>query len=303
MIAKQPMTLAGYVDEYELQRDLRVETVRQFRMAARMFERWHGGPVALDQLDERLVSEFLMDYQRRGFSPASVRSKRVQILALWRAAADDGLCRAPTRRIRRVNAPPVPVVCWRHDEIVKLLAACRGIPRRHSCGMRRCEWWDLAIRVAWDSGLRWEDQVKRLAVDHINADGWLAFPQSKTGRVVVRRLSDDTMALLRLSLQRCPRRLVTPFDGGHETFCKQFKLIVAKAGVRAGTWKWIRRAGATDAELQQPGAGSAHLGHAPGSAIAARHYLDQSILARESVSPRPLPGNPFAGGDNEKATA
>ena len=303
MIGRQPMTLAGYVDEYELQRDLRAETVRQFRMAARMFERWHGGPVALDQLDERLVSEFLMDYQRRPSSPASVRSKRVQILALWRAAADDGLCRAPTRRIRRVNAPPVPVVCWRHDEIVKLLAACRGIPRRHSCGMRRCEWWDLAIRVAWDSGLRWEDQVKRFSVDHITPDGWLAFPQSKTGRVVVRRLSDDTMALMRLSLQRHPRRLVTPFEGGHETFCRQFKLIVAKAGVRRGTWKWIRRAGATDAELQQPGAGSVHLGHAPGSAIAARHYLDQSILARDAVTPRPLPGNPFEGGENEKASA
>lgn len=300
---RAPMTLAEFLREYELTRELRADSVYQMAITIRLLDRWHGRPVTLDELDERLLSEWLMDYHRGGVSAATVRAKRCHILALWRAAADEGFCRAPTRRVRRVKAAPAPVVCWRYDEIVKLLAACRSIPRYHSCGLRRSEWWGLAIRVAWDTGLRWEDQVKRLSVDHIQPDGWLAFPQSKTGRVVVRRLSDETLALLRLSLQRAPRRFVTPFDGGHETFCRQFKLIVARAGIRRGTWKWIRRAGATDAELQQPGAGSVHLGHAPGSAIAARHYLDQSILARDAVSPRPLPGNPREGGENEAPAA
>jgi hypothetical protein len=27
--------------------------------------------------------------------------------------------------------------------------------RWHPCGIRRSAWWDLAIRVAWDAGLRW----------------------------------------------------------------------------------------------------------------------------------------------------
>ena len=283
------ITISEYVRDYELTRELQSNSVDQISICARLLERWNGGPVKLADLDERMLSEFLLDYSRGGKAPSTVRAKRVQLLSLWRAAADDGLCRPPTRRIRSVRVPQIAPTAWRYDEVCKLVETCAGLPRCHASGMRRSEWWALAIRVAWDSGLRWEDQVERARVDGVTPEGWLAMPQHKTGRVMVRMLSEGTMAALRDSVARHRRVLITPWSKSHETFSEQFRLIVEKSGVRKGTWKWLRRAGATDCEAQQAGSATNHLGHAPGSRIAERHYIDPTLLGRNSTFPRPLP--------------
>ena len=129
----------------------------------------------------------------------------------------------------------------------------------------------------------------RLRADMIGPNGVVAFSQHKTGRVVIGRLSESTLEVLRSSLAYLPRDLVTPWDCSHETFTDQMRTLVTKAGIRAGTWKWLRKSGATDVELQSPGSATRHLGHAPGSTIAARHYIDPAILHREFVSPSQLP--------------
>lgn len=281
-------TIGEFVRDYELNRDLKAETVRQIKMCATLFERWHGSPVRLVDLDERMLSEFLADYQRQGRSPATVRAKRTQLLALWRDAADQELCRAPTRRVRRVRVPYTPPTAWTIEEVDRLVASCATLQRWHPCGLRRSAWWSLAIRIAWDTGLRWEDQVKRLRVDQITQAGYIAMPQSKTGRVVVCHLSDGTMTHLRASVAEHPRMLATPWTASHETFAEQFRRLVLISGVRRGTWKWLRRGSATDCELQRPGSGAPHLGHTPGSRIAERHYLDPAILAQRQTNPRPL---------------
>jgi integrase len=288
MIRATTATIGEYVRDYELSRDLRPESVRQIQISAALIEKWHGSPLPLASLDERLLSEFLLDYQRSGKSPSTVRAKRVQLLALWRSAADEGLCRAPTRRVRRVSVPYTPPTAWTLEEAAQLVESCKSLKRRHKCGLRRADWWSLAIRIAWDTGLRWEDQTTRLRVDAITADGHIAIPQSKTGRVVVCRLSPSTLQQLQESLALAPRELATPWGSSHETFANQFRRIVAAAGVRRGTWKWLRRGSATDCELQRPGSGSVHLGHTPGSRIAERHYLDPAILASRQTNPRSL---------------
>jgi integrase len=281
-------TIGEFVRDYELTRDLQIETVRQMRMCAALFERWHGGPIPLVDLDERMLSEFLVDYQRRGRTPSTVRAKRTQLLALWRDAADQELCRPPTRRVRKVRVPYTPPTAWTIEEVDRLVAHCVTLNRWHPCGIHRSKWWSLAIRIAWDTGLRWQDQMQRLRVDQITAAGYIAVPQSKTGSVVVCHLSETTIHHLRESMAQRPRPLATPWNASHETFNAQFRRIVHGSGVRCGTWKWLRRGSATDCELQRPGAGSPHLGHTPGSAVAARHYLDPAILAQRETNPRPL---------------
>ncbi|MEI6239608.1 MAG: tyrosine-type recombinase/integrase [Planctomycetia bacterium] len=184
----------------------------------------------------------------------------------------------------------MPRECWTLEEVRKLVAACRSLPRMHPCGLRRSVWWGLAVRVAWDTGLRWGDMV-RLRVDEIRGD-LVIVGQRKTRRPVCGRLAPSTVAALRESLDACPRQLVAPWTASHETFNAQVRRLVAKAGIRAGTWKWLRRAGATDVEIQAPGRGmsSRHLGHAPGSRIAEIHYLDPAIIAAgvPMVSPREI---------------
>ena len=284
-------TLRDYLSEYALTRPLEKESLRQYLTVVHLIDRWHGAPLRLDELDATLVSQWLADYGQT-VAPQTARSKRQMLLSLWRAAVDDGLVDPVTlmRRVRRVRVPHRAPVAWTLDEVQRLLAACEHLPRVHKCGLRRSEWWALAIRVAYDTGLRWEDQMFRLRVDQITPEGFLAWVQHKTGRVVVPQLSPATMDALRASLERCPRELVTPWMGSHETFSDQVRTLVRKAGIRRGTWKYIRRASATEVEIQSPGEAGRHLGHAPGSRIAYQSYVDPAIVAaaRQSVRPRPL---------------
>ena len=288
MIFTPPETLRDYLPAYALTHPLSAQALRQYGIAVAMLDRWAGHHVRLDELDAQKVSAWLAHYSQT-VKPQTARSKRRQILALWRAAVDDGYADpvALMRRVRPVRCPHVPPVAWTLDEINRLIAACAYIPRWHRCGLRRSEWWALAIRVAYDSGLRWEDQMSRLTTDHISPDGYIAWSQHKTGRVVVSRLAPKTMEALAASLERCPRKLVTPWKGSHETFSDQVRTLARKAGIRAGTWKWIRRAGATECEIQETGAAARHLGHAPGSNLAYTSYVDPAIVAAHRSNPRP----------------
>lgn len=281
-----PRTIGEYARTYDLFHDVRAGSLRQYRITADLFERWAGRPVPLQELDEASVSAWLRDYSR-AVRPHTVRSKRNQITALWRAAAEEGLCEPPGRRIRPVRVPRPLVVCWTQDEVERLLEACRGLRRPHRCGLPRSVWWDLAIRIAWDSGLRWGDQI-RLEVAAIRPDGQVAVSQSKTGWIAPVILSQPTLEALRRSLLACPRDVATPWPASHETFAVQFRRIVHAAGVRQGTWKWLRRSSGTDCEAQVEGGARLQLGHRPGSRVAEESYIDPTIVGRRGVVPRPL---------------
>lgn len=281
-----PSTLGQYARlGYSLLRDVKPETLRQYTIVADLFERWAGGAVPLEQLDEASVSAWLRDYAA-GHAPATVRAKKVQILALWRAAADDGLAEEPSaRRVRRVRVPAQVVTAWTRQEVEQLLAAAAGLKRRHRCGLSRAAWWDLAIRVAWDSGLRWGDLVA-LRVDAVRPDGTCTVVQGKTGRPTTFRLSRATLEALAATLAACPRTLVCPWPASHETFNAQARRLVARAGIRPGTWRWIRRGSGSDVEAQVDGAGHRHLGNT--QAVFERSYGDASIIGRQTPRPREL---------------
>jgi integrase len=281
------LTLSRYLrEDYCLTHEIGVETQRQYEIAVRLFERWSGGPVPLSALDPLKVSAWLRDLSADR-SPSTVRAKRVQVMSLWRAAADDGLCSPPLRRVRSVRVPAKDPVAWTHAEVCQLLAATARLQRWHPCGLRRSDWWALAVRVAWDTGLRWGDMVS-IRVDQINEEGVLRMTQSKVQRPILCQLSPGTFAAARASVERCPRGILLPWAGSHETFAQQVSHLVRLAAIRPGTWKWLRRGSATDVELIERGAATAHLGHRPGSRIAADNYLDPAILGANRPAPREL---------------
>lgn len=290
----RPETLVEYLIEYALTRELERETLRQYEIAVQLYDRWragHGMDVArLNCLDELELSAWLRDYAASGRAPSTVRSKRVMLVTLWRQAADDGYCEPPRRRIRSVRVWLDAPTCWTDQEVYRLLEACQELPRWHRCGLRRSIWWELAVRVAWDTGLRWGDLI-RLCVDQIPPTGFFAMAQHKTKRIAVCRLDAPTMELLQESLEACPRELVVPWLSSRETFNDQVRTLVRRAGIRAGTWKWLRRASGTDVEIQQPGAATRQLGHKAGSTVAYTNYVDPRLVAAagQFVYPRTLP--------------
>ena len=281
-----PATLAAYVrDGYGLVRDVKPSTIEQYQIAANLWERWAGRPIRLDEMDEKSLSAFLRDYAAT-HAPDTVRAKRNSILAVWRGAADDGLCDEPMgRRVRRCSVPESVVTAWTREEVQQLLATAATLKRSHPCGLRRSELWPLAIRVAWDSGLRWADQMA-IQVSAVRPDGLVSVRQNKTGKVSTFQFSTSTMAALRASLDRCPRSIVIPWTASGETFRDQVTTLVKKAGVRAGTWKWIRRGSGSDVELQERGAGHQHLGNT--RAVFEKNYADRTIIGRRIPSPREL---------------
>jgi integrase len=290
------MTLREYLTEYTLTHDIRAGSIRQYKIVVDLFERWAGRPVRMEELDERLVSEWLQAYSQT-VRPHTVRGKKGMLLAMWRAAADDGLASEPrARKVRRVRLPQNVVTAWTKAEVERLLEAAATLPRWHRCGLRRAAWWDLAIRVAWDSGVRWGDLVT-LRVASIGPDGSCTISQSKTGRVSSFRLSGTTMEALRATLEVCPRSLVCPWPASGETFRDQVERLVHRAGIRPGTWKWIRRGSGTDVELQARGAGHRHLGNTP--AIFRQSYEDQSQTGSGLPGPRELGPRPPGKGRRE----
>jgi len=286
------ITVGQFVPVYATTKSIVPETVRQYQIVAKIFEQWAGGPVFLDELDELVVSAWLRDYGASGVAAATVRSKRNSFLALWRSAADELFCEPPTRRVRVARVPWKPPTAWTLAEVRRLLDAAHRLRRLHPCGLRRREWWPLAIRISWDTGLRWGDLIS-LRVDEIRGRS-VVKAQSKTSRAKVGRIAASTREALAESIIRHPRDLVCPWGQSNETFRQQVRRLVAKAGIRPGTWKWIRRAGSCDVELQDPGRGHAarHLGHAPGSRVAEVNYLDPELLAEgiDVPTPRDLDG-------------
>jgi integrase len=281
-----PATLGEYARRgYSLVRDVKTSTLRQYVIVADLVERWAGRPVRLEELDEASVSEWLRDYSA-SVAPHTAKGKKNMLLALWRAASDDGLASEPSaRRVRRVRVPQLVPTAWTREEVEQLLAAAARLPRRHRCGLSRAAWWDLAIRVAWDSGLRWGDLVA-LQVAVVQPDGTASVCQAKTRKVATFKLSATTMAVLRASLAACPRSLVCPWPASPETFRTQVRRLVAKAGIRPGTWRWIRRGSGTDVEVQLGGAGHRHLGNT--RQVFDSSYGDPTILGRRIPTPREL---------------
>lgn len=272
------LTVAEYVNVYATSRQLGEETVRQYRIAVGRFEEWAGAGVRLDELSEMMLSAWLRHLEQRN-APSTVRSKRNQLLAVWRAAASEYLCDPPTRMVRAARVPWVPRECFTVDEVRDLLREASWLPRRHPCGLRRSDFWTLAIRIAWDTGLRWGDQF-RLQADEVRG-GMAVVKQAKTGAPVTIRLHPSTLRELETSLAIAPRELVTPWVASKVTFAAQFRRIVEKAGVSAGTWKWLRRGSGTSVEAQAPGRGMAarHLGHAPGSKVTELNYIAPKVVA------------------------
>jgi integrase len=272
-------TVADYAERYGSAAGIRDNSARQYAITAALFERWAGRPVLLEELNEQTVGRWLRDYGQ-AVAPTTVRSKRNQLIALWRAAADEHLCEPPRRRVRIAKVPWVPRQAWTVDEVRRLLAAAGRLKRRHRCGLPRSEWFDLAIR------LRFSD---------ITGDRWCKV-QSKTGRPASGRLAPGTVAAIAASRARLPRDVVCPWPATQNAFTGQVRRLVRLADIRPGTWKWIRRGAASNVEGKAPGAGMAarQLGHAPGSKVAELNYLDPAVVATgaPAVHPDDLAGDP-----------
>lgn len=281
------LTLTQYCEAYATTRDLTAGAIYQYKQAARSFEWWAEESVYVDQLNTDMVNQWVAFLCSTGMGRATVRNRRTHLLAMWRQAHNSGLTVTFPVDIRPVKVRHRAPEAWTHAQVAKLLIAAanmEGIYRRIQ--REKAAAWDLMIRVAWDTGLRQGD-VFKLRRDHINDIGLVVVTQSKTGRVHVARLHPSTLNRINaLGILGD----VCPWPMTHEFFRQEFQQLTKAAGL-VGSFKKLRKSSASNVEADHPGAGASHLGHVPGSKIAAMSYLDPRIVVDKKPMPKELPAS------------
>lgn len=281
------MLLTDFVESYALSHDIRGSTVEQYRTTARVLNGWNQKPIVVSAMSDELVNRFLRDYASAS-KPHTVASKRRQLLALWRAASEEGLCKPP-RKIRAVRLPETRRDVWSADEVRRLAEACEKVAGRIPISeIQTGPALAALVRAAWDTGMRRSDLL-RLERAHAEHDGWLEIVQRKTGRLVLCRLSETTRKLiLRTFDDWAPqRKLIWP--GGHAV-ARRLSAMVAELAEEQGLrssrapFKKLRRSSITAVEQAAPGTGYLQAGHST-SDTTIRFYLNPQIAQMA----RPMP--------------
>lgn len=259
------ISLTDFTAQYVTCRPITRQYAKRLRWTAAAMEA-HAGETAIDRvLTEQNANHFLTANADK--SPFTVRSYRSDILSLWNGAADCNLLPYPV--MRRILLPKIPdllVDCYTIGEARQLLAATSTLIGRYRWGVRKRDYWNAAIRLGWDTGLRRGDVI-RFRMDSVRPDGVVMVLQSKTQKIVPVKLRPSTVQALHAISGNYPLRWGTDVT----YFTRHFRRLVKASGVGRGTFKWLRRASGSYVESLQPGAGYKHLGHS-GPGVFNRHY-------------------------------
>lgn len=234
----------------------------------------HSGRAGLDALDADSVNDWL-DQLRIDHAPDTVRTQRGNILVLWWYAFRERLVEEPPLRVRKLRPIRRSPTAWTLDEVRLLIAAAESFHTRRL-------WTGSLIRAGYDSGLRLGDllALRRDAVAAV-----MRIRQAKTSRPVAVRLRPETLQAIEAHLAISPPdTLVWPLWGRREALYRHLRQVVAAAGIRPGTFRWLRRAAATQMERVEPGRGTDLLGHASRSTTE-QWYLDRSQLENVPLPP------------------
>jgi len=277
------MTLQDYLNQYNRAHDIKPSTLDHYSWVAHSLESF-AGPVNLTELSTDLLNDWLLKLRDNGLSPFTVHNRRNSLLVIWRAAWRDGLAPQPGD-IRRIRLPDPSKEIWTADEIVRLMDHCRVLRGRfRGLDIRRAAYFRTLIPAAYDTGLRLSD-LHHVTVASVLTGNRMGILQQKTGRTVVVRLNENTLADILQFLQLAERQFVWPrWSKRRGTFAKAFRRIVQAAGLE-GNFSRLRKTSGTEVERLERGAGWLHLGHSSPE-TARRWYLNAE---RAYDVDRPLP--------------
>ena len=238
------MHLNDLVESYIAERDLSQQYQAQLRHRIGDLVRFLGGDRPPSELTAGVINAWLIAVQDSGRSPQTILGYRRAILSIVRHGADLGLCcDMPSRRVRLPKVVRKPPQAWSVEEVRRLLGAAKDA------------YWQLYVRVGYETGLRRSDI---LSLPAVYPYPWVVVQaKTGTGRLVI--VTAETASLWHevgsLSWAKCRR----------EWFVAADRIIYA-AGLR-GTMKWLRRS---------HGSYVGSLGHASPE-VFRRHYLDPRL--------------------------
>jgi len=238
---------------------------------ARFVAWFPGSPKSLAPED---LNGFLASLERDGLSAHTINGYRATIMAVWRFVLGERI----RWKIRRVRPPQREVKAWSVGQVKQLLSVAVTLRGRLPNGVQRRLFFLTAIHAGFSTGQRYGD-LARLPVAAIRADRTATFVQSKTGRRVTVRFSEKAVRCIRAHGQAT----VLPNPHTQQWFCVSFADLVERAGIKRGSFRWLRRSAGSYVE-RATGRGPELLGNT-------RAVFEASYQA-ESITRKPPPEPP-----------
>jgi integrase len=282
------MTVATLLDRYAVRRRLSKRTITLYRITLGHFGGFLGHEATVDDLDDDIVSAFLLwrseqPCRGRSVSAASVEKDRCQILAVWRYGARKRHCRE-FPDVAGWKVPKRVRDCYTTDDLDKLLTAAAGLQgtRKPLAGKPASWWWRTLLWAAYLTGerrgglfgLRWRDVDLEACVMTFRAE------TRKGGRADIVRGIVPALAEELRQQQGEPDDLVWKWAGDPTGWYPAAKALCRRAGVTYHALHGIRR---TSASYVARGGGdaTAHLGHSSPQ-VTRDHYLCTEIVGAKN---------------------
>ena len=272
------LTLLDLLSRYSAAVEIGDRYAESLRRTVRKCE--SSGLVEVCQLAPDAVNLMLAELPLSQTTKANIRR---ELMTLWRFAYDTGLTDVYPARVRKIRAAQTPVECWTKDDLVRLLLAAEDdkTPISRRVQARRCDVLPAWIGIGYDTALRFGD-VHALTASNIR-NGFVVTTARKTGKPVVRAISHDTQQAVGKLLELSPDRTLFKWCLPRRRALLMWRAFLDKHGM-AGSSKWLRRAAATQIEMQSRGLASELLQHSHPT-LAYRHYVDATQLAAPPAPP------------------
>lgn len=272
------MTLLDLLSRYAASVEIGDRYAESLRRTVRKCE--GNGLQKICQLSPEAVNSMLAELPLSQTTRANIRR---ELMTLWRFAYDSGLTEVFPARVRKIKALATPVECWTKDDLSRLLLAAEGdkTPISSRVQARRCDVLPAWIGVGYDTALRFGDVHALTAASFRN--GFVVTTANKTGKPVVRGISHDTQQAVSRLLELSPDRTLFKWCLPRRRALLMWRTFLRQHGM-AGSSKWLRRAAATQIEMQSKGRASELLQHSHPT-LAYRHYIDATQLAAPPAPP------------------
>lgn len=233
-----------------------------------------SGLLNICQLTPELVNRFLAGLT---VGPTTRSNIRRELLTLWRYAHEIGSTEVYPARVTRIRPAYQPPQAWSAEELSALMdAACNDrTPIGGKSGLLVSDALPAWIGIAYDAGLRFGDVLT--LTDKNFRNGCVTMTASKTGKPLVRRLSELTNEFVVTLLARSPDGALFRWAITRRRAVLVWRAFLTRHGFK-GSSKWLRRSCATYVEMDRPGAATAYLQHSH-PMLAPRHYLDESLFS------------------------
>lgn len=286
-----PTTLLTYLNgTYCIERPISAATLQQMAIAVRHFDRWHGCPVRLADINCDFVNRFLADSSGQR-ADKTLWNWRTTILCIWRLAWERGDMDLRPDHIRRIKVGTRIPDAWTLSQLNAMVAAAGRAPGTYPNGIEIAAFWSTFVRAGYDTALRLSDLLG-IRFDQIGPDGQISLVQRKSGLPISVWLSAPTVEAIRHT--RPPiRPLVFAWPYRRRAIWEHWrKYVLQPAGLptgrREGPQK-LRRSSASHLEASAPGNVMRHLGHRT-RGLAERHYIDPRVAVRRHPLPPQLVG-------------